>query len=105
ALVATVTLAALPPQDAVSRARPVTATIHLIGVIPLPGNPLVTSDIIWVDPGTKRLYVTDRSNFGIDIVDAENNLFVGRITGFAGPLTSRGDANPNAAAPPPNAWV
>jgi hypothetical protein len=102
ALVAIVTLAAFPAQDAVSPARAVTAPIHLIGVIPLPGNPLVTSDIIWVDPGTKRLYVTDRSNFGIDIVDAENNLFVGRITGFAGPETSRGDPIANATAPPPN---
>jgi hypothetical protein len=102
ALVATATLAAFPAQDAVSRARAGTAPIHLIGVIPLPGNPLVTSDIIWVDPGTRRLYVTDRSNFGIDIVDAENDLFVGRITGFAGPETSRGDPNANATAPPPN---
>jgi hypothetical protein len=102
ALVATATLAAFPAQDVVSRARAVTAPIHLIGVIPLPGNPLVTSDIIWVDPGTKRLYVTDRSNFGIDILDAENNLFVARITGFAGPETSRGDPIANATAPPPN---
>ena len=47
----------------------------------------------------KRLYVTDRSNFGIDIIDAENNLFVGRITGFAGPeATSRGDPIANATA-------
>jgi len=76
--------------------------IRLIGVIPIPGNPLVTSDIVWVDPGTKRFYFADRSNFGIDIIDAVNNLFVARITGFAGPDTSRRDPNANATTPLPN---
>jgi hypothetical protein len=102
ALAAAVTVMAGPTQDAVAQQREATTPIHLIGVIPLPGNPLVTSDIIWVDPGTRRLYVTDRSNFGIDIIDADTNLFVGRVTGFAGPEMSRGDPNANAASPPPN---
>ena len=69
------------------------APLKLIGVIAIPGNPLLSSDIAWVDSGTKRFYLSDRSNFGIDIIDAENNLFVGRVTGFAGP----GNATP---APP-----
>src|ERR1700741_3285468 len=76
--------------------------IKLIGVIPIPGNPLVTSDIIWVDQETKRLYVTDRSNFAIDIFDAVKDTFVGRVTGFAGPELSRGDPFANADAAPPN---
>jgi hypothetical protein len=78
------------------------APVKLAGVIAIPGNPLVTSDIVWVDPGTKKFYFADRSNFGVDVIDAENNLFVGRISGFAGPQTSRGDPNANATAPPPN---
>ena len=102
ALAAAVTVTAGSAQDAVAQQREATTPIHLIGVIPLPGNPLVTSDIIWVDPGTRRLYVTDRSNFGIDIIDADTNLFVGRVAGFAGPEMSRGDPNANAASPPPN---
>ena len=69
------------------------APLKLIGVIAIPGNPLLSSDIAWVDPGTTRFYLADRSNFGIDIIDATNNLFVGRVTGFAGP----GNATP---APP-----
>ncbi len=76
--------------------------ISLIGVIPIPGNPLVTSDIIWVDQATRRLYVADRSNFGIDIFDAVRDTFVGRVTGFAGPEPSRGDPIANATTPPPN---
>src|SRR5947207_12976964 len=76
--------------------------IRLIGVIPIPGNPLVTSDIIWVDQATRRLYVTDRSNFGIDIFDAVKETFVGRVTGFAGPEVLRGDPLATATAAPPN---
>jgi hypothetical protein len=85
-----------------SRETNAKAPVRLIGVIPIPGNPLVTSDIIWVDRATKRLYITDRSNFSVDILDAENNLFVGRIGGFAGPETSRGDPIANATTAPPN---
>ena len=62
--------------------------VGLIGVIPVPGNPITSADIAWVDPGTERYYVADRSNFGVDIIDAENDLFVARVTGMAGPLTS-----------------
>jgi len=102
ALVLTLSISAGPALDAQSREPNVKTPIRLIGVIPIPGNPLVTSDIIWVDPGTRRLYVADRSNFGIDIFDAINDVFVGRVTGFAGPEISRGDPNANATVPPPN---
>jgi len=78
------------------------APIRLLGIIPIPGNPLVTSDIIWVDQATKRLYVNDRSNFGIDIFDAVKDVFVARITGFTGPELSRGDPFANATVGPPN---
>jgi hypothetical protein len=89
-------------QSSAARERNNKAPIELAGVIAIPGNPLVTSDIVWVDPGTKKFYFADRSNFGVDVIDAENNLFVGRISGFAGPQTSRGDPNANATTPPPN---
>ena len=64
--------------------------VGLIGVIPVPGNPVTSADIAWVDPGTERYYFADRSNFGVDIIDAESDLFVGRVGGMAGPLTSGG---------------
>src|SRR5689334_22229235 len=87
-------IAGEPPQNRESREANAKAPLKLIGVIAIPGNPLLSSDIAWVDSGTKRFYLADRSNFGIDIVDAENNFFVGRITGFAGAG--------NAIPPPPN---
>jgi len=64
--------------------------VGLIGVIPVPGNPVTSADIAWTDPATERYYFADRSNFGVDIIDAEDDVFVGRVTGMAGPLTSGG---------------
>jgi hypothetical protein len=64
--------------------------VHLVGVIPVPGNPVVSTDISWTDPVTERYYFADRSNFGVDIIDAEEDVFVGRVTGMAGPNPSGG---------------
>src|SRR5258708_30684509 len=60
--------------------------VRLIGVISVPGNPITSADIAWVDAGTERYYVADRSNFGVDIIDAENDLYQARVPGMAGPL-------------------
>jgi hypothetical protein len=70
--------------------RTSSAQVRLIGIIPVPDHPIISSDITWVDPRTERAYLTDRSNFGVDIIDAENNVYVGRVGGMAGPLTSGG---------------
>jgi len=74
--------------------------VGLVGVIPVPGNPVISADISWVDPGTERYYFADRSNFGVDIIDAEDNVFVGRVTGMAGPLpVGGGTATTNGPGP------
>jgi len=67
--------------------------LQTVGVIGIPGNPLASTDIAWVDQGTERLYFADRSNFGVDIIDAENDVYVGRVAGFAGP------SGPNGSGP------
>ena len=66
--------------------------VHLIGIIQIPGNPVTSSDIVWVDAPTNRLFFAERANFAVDILDVKKNAFVGRVTGFAGP---------NALIPPP----
>jgi len=70
--------------------RDVDTPLSLIGVIPVPGNSITSADIGWVDPGTERYYFADRSNMGVDIIDAESNFWVGRVGGMAGPLPSGG---------------
>lgn len=66
--------------------------LEAIGVIALPGKPLTSSDIAWVDPGTEKFLLADRSNAGVDVIDAEDGTFVGRVTGFQGvnPATGNG---------------
>src|SRR6058998_2272874 len=76
--------------------------VGLVGVILVPGNPIISSDIAWVDPGTERYYLADRSNFGVDIIDAENNVWVGRVTGFVGVTTTNTGGTSTTNGPGPN---
>src|SRR5690349_8594714 len=57
--------------------------VKLLGGIYLPGNPL-RFDISWVDQATGKYYLAEAGNGGVDVIDAENDLFLGRITGFHG---------------------
>src|SRR5271155_4778786 len=59
------------------------APVKLIGGIFLPGNPL-RFDISWVDQARGRYYLGEAGNAAVDVVDAENDLFLGRIAGFHG---------------------
>jgi hypothetical protein len=85
----------VPSRDEIHSAS---APVALVGIIEIPGNPLLSSDIAWVDPGTRRFYLSDRSNFAVDVVDAEKDAFVGRVTGFAGP-DSMTPSPPNGQGP------
>ncbi|HWW88720.1 MAG TPA: hypothetical protein VNZ26_34235 [Vicinamibacterales bacterium] len=64
--------------------------LKLLGVVTVPGNPIISADIGWVDPASERYFLADRSNSGVDIIDAENDVYVARVPGFAGALTSGG---------------
>ncbi len=57
--------------------------VKLIGGIAVPGNPL-RFDISWVDQATARYYLGEAGNSGVDVFDAENDLYLGRIGGFHG---------------------
>lgn len=50
----------------------------------MPGKPLTSFDISYVDSTTHRLYFADRSNAGVDIIDTRTNTFLGRVGGFVG---------------------
>jgi hypothetical protein len=75
--------------------------VSLVGVIPIPGAAIASADIAWTDPGTERYFFADRSNSGVDIIDAEDDVFAGRVTGFAGALTSGGGTS-TSNGPGPN---
>jgi hypothetical protein len=80
------------------------APVSLLGVISVPGNPITSADISWVDPGTERYYFADRSNAGVDIIDAEKDVWVGRVAGMAGALPSGGGTSATNG-PGPNGVV
>jgi hypothetical protein len=69
--------------------------LEAVGIIPIPGVAVTSTDIAFVDAGTEKLYFSDRSNKGVDVIDAENDTFVGRISGFAGPSAGA----PNGSGP------
>src|SRR2546426_8879067 len=54
-------------------------------------------DISWVDEPTERYFIADRSNAGVDIIDAETNTWVHRIGGFV-----RQEFTPSGAPPKPH---
>src|SRR6516225_3853627 len=80
------------------------APVSVSSAIHVPGNPITSSDIAWADSGTKRYYFADRSNFGVDVIDAEKDVWVGRVGGMAGPLTSGGGTT-TTNGPGPNGVV
>jgi DNA-binding beta-propeller fold protein YncE len=57
--------------------------IKLVGAILVPGNP-IRFDISWVDQARARYYLAESGNAAVDVFDAENDLFIGRISGFHG---------------------
>src|SRR5215831_4639772 len=68
----------------------VNTPVALRKAIAIPGASLASTDLLWVDEASERLFFADRSNFSVDIIDAENDVYVGRVTGFVGPTGPRG---------------
>ena len=63
--------------------------VGLIGVITVPGGLGPTALIFCRRSRPGRLYVTDRTNNAVDIIDAVNDVWVDRVPGFVG-LTGAG---------------
>jgi hypothetical protein len=57
---------------------------RLVTRVAIPGEPLASFDISWVDATTHTYYLADRSNAGVDVINAKDRTFVKRISGFVG---------------------
>ncbi len=112
ALALTLSISARPDRDDRSRddrecrdtenhAHNVQTPVTVRDVIPIPGSPLLSTDLSWTDPGTERFYLADRSNSAVDIVDTEKDIYVGRVTGYAGTPGTNG-AGPNGVLVTPD---
>lgn len=71
------------------------AELKMISKIQVPGAPLDSFDIGYVDQKTNRYYLADRSNKSIDIFDVKTESIIGQIPGFVGFDKSNDSAGPN----------
>ncbi len=63
---------------------PATTETQCLTAVQIPGNPLRSYDISWVNPHRAEYYLADRSNAGIDIIDTHHLAFTRRLGGFVG---------------------
>src|SRR6266852_5974460 len=80
---------------------PTNTQTKCLTAVQIPGNPLRSFDISWVNPERGEYYLGDRSNAGIDIIDTRHNTFKRRLGGFVGvKLNAAGTAvNNNLSGP------
>jgi hypothetical protein len=79
---------------------PTTTETECLTAVQIPGNPLRSFDISWVNPDRAEYYLGDRSNAGIDIINTKRNTFKRTIPGFVGiKLNANGTVNNNISGP------
>jgi len=79
---------------------PATTQTKCLTAVAIPGNPLRSFDISWVNPQRAEYYLGDRSNSGIDIIDTQHLKFKRTIGGFVGiVLLANGNVDNNHSGP------
>jgi hypothetical protein len=63
---------------------PTTTQTKCLTAVAIPGNPLRSFDISWVNPHRGEYYLGDRSNTGVDVIDTRTLTFKRTIGGFVG---------------------
>src|SRR5207244_3727776 len=80
---------------------PTNTETKCLTAVQIPGNPLRSYDISWVNPHRAEYYLADRSNAGIDIIDTHHLAFKRRLGGFVGvKLNANGTAVNNDKSGP-----
>ena len=82
---------------------PTNTETKCLTAVQIPGNPLLSYDISWVNPHRAEYYLGDRSNSGIDIIDTRTLTFKRRLGGpgvFRGVvLRANGTVNNDKSGP------
>jgi hypothetical protein len=102
ALVAAMALTGASPAAAAGcqgPGAPTSGTTRCVTSILIPGNPLTSFDISWVNPDRAEYYLSDRANAGIDIIDTQTLKFKRTLGGFVGLVVAGGKANNNTSGP------
>jgi hypothetical protein len=79
---------------------PTTTETKCLTAVQIPGHPLRSFDISWVNPHRGEYYLADRSNAGIDIIDTHTLTFKRTLGGFVGiKLRPNGTVNNDLSGP------
>jgi len=79
---------------------PANTQTKCLTAVQIPGKPLRSFDISWVNPDRAEYYLGDRSNAGIDVIDTRTLTFKRTIPGFVGAvLNGAGAVNNNVSGP------
>jgi hypothetical protein len=87
-------LAAMPGQSHA-------ANVSQIGTIPVPGTKFDNFDISNIDPAAGQLYISDRSNAGVDVIDTHADKFLYRVGGFVGSKEKNSGSGPDGVVAVP----
>ena len=79
---------------------PTNTQTKCLTAVQIPGKPLQSYDISWVNPDRAEYYLADRSNSGIDVIDTRNLTFKRTIPGFVGAKFNTTGAVNNAISGP-----
>jgi DNA-binding beta-propeller fold protein YncE len=81
---------------ALALAGPVRAQgLKQVGSIAIPGGPIGSIGVMFIDQGTGLGYLADKDNKAVDIIDTKTDTYVGRIAGFTGTTSSGSTSGPN----------
>ena len=81
---------------AIACAGPVHAQgLKQVGSIAIPGGPINTFGVMYIDQATGLGYLADKDNKAVDIIDTKTDTYVGRIAGFTGTTSSGATSGPN----------
>src|SRR5712691_5744282 len=79
---------------------PATKQTKCLTAVQIPGKPLRSYDISWVNPHRGEYYLADRSNAGVDVIDTKSLTFIRTIGGFVGAkLRANGTVNNDISGP------
>src|SRR5215813_3051577 len=86
---------AIPSPQTQAAADAIPCATTQIFIVPPATTSTWSQDISWFNPVTKKYYLADRNNFGIDIVDVTNDTVLGVATGFVGNQPGTNTSGPN----------
>jgi hypothetical protein len=66
-----------------------------VASIAIPGGPINSFGVMFIDQGTGLGYLADKDNKAVDIIDTKTDTYVGRIAGFTGTTNSGATSGPN----------